>query len=101
MEKEEILAVVKELHSGDSVHVEYKEPLSKLKVLDTKYMGMSCDSFPNMKVSPLVCEGDDFLSFAIDAAKTLFNYIDLCYLHPDGQSKASVKMKHIIEVRKQ
>ena len=101
MEQEEILAVVKELHSGDGIHVEYKEPLSKLKVLDTNYMGMSCDTYPGMKVSSLVCEGDDFQSFAIDAAKKLFNYIDLCYLHPDGQSKASIKMKRIKEIRKQ
>lgn len=103
MEQKELLDIIRTLHKGDRIHVEYKTPFSK-KIIsgDTEYLGMLCDvmGYGEWRFVTLFVRGNDLDTFKDNILVGLFKYLKLVLKDSDRVSEWHLKLEKIQDIKK-
>lgn len=103
MEQKELLDIIRTLHKGDRIHVEYKAPLSK-KIIsgDTEYLGLLCDvmAYEYWRFVTLFVRGNDLDTFKDNLLVGLFKYLKLVLKDSDRVSEWHLKLEKIQDIKK-
>lgn len=102
MERKELLDIIKSLHNGEKIRIEYKPLFSKRVLIDTEYLGLifDFDLLANRKISMfLYSRGDDYNSLTAGMYDTLFNYIKLECADSDGVSVMNIPLRQITQLK--
>lgn len=98
MSEEDIFAVVKQLKSGDRIHLEYKPFVGKLRVYDAEFTDLviSADS----RGDSIYLRAGDYSSLMEDLSEKMFGYMSLWFLCPDNGSEINIRLDKLRVLRK-
>lgn len=98
MRKNTILSTLKELRTGDRIHLEYKPLIGKLHVYDTEYRKLSLVT--DSRYFSLSGTADDFPSLLEDISSQLYDYLYLVFFCPDNYTDISCRLSRVKVLKK-
>ena len=98
MERQELLNIIKSLHNGDRIHVEYKPFFRSNYVIDTKFLGLRCDIVSEGGWL-MHSRGNDYDSLIADMYDSLFRYFKLECAGSDGVSVIKIHLRRIKQLK--